>query len=244
MTDRPARVCTARRYTALTATATAAVLAAAAPAFAHVEVTAKDARALATDVRLEFMAESESTSAGITKLQVFLPDGMKPADVTYADGPKDWKLTREEKTFTVSGPAVATGKDAEFAVTIRQLPNTKSLVLKTLQTYSDGRIDRWIEREESTGHGHGNAAAPRLDLKPAAAGASPSATAKGTPSPSSSATTQAPGNTAGPDSDRKDTAAQQDDATSPLMPVALGALALAAVGGGIWWRRRSAATRH
>jgi hypothetical protein len=211
-----------------------------------VEVTAKDARALATDVRLEFMAESESASAGITKLQVFLPDGIKPADVTYADGPKDWKLTREERTFTVSGPAVATGKDAEFAVTIRQLPNTESLVLKTLQTYSDGRIDRWIEREESTGHGHGNAAAPRLDLKPAAARVSPSATAKDTSSPSSSssATTQTPSNTAGPDTDRKDAAAQRDDATSPLLPVALGVLALAAVGGGIWWRRRSAATRR
>jgi hypothetical protein len=211
-----------------------------------VEVTAKDARALATDVRLEFMAESESASAGITKLQVFLPDGIKPADVTYADGPKDWKLTREERTFTVSGPAVATGKDAEFAVTIRQLPNTESLVLKTLQTYSDGRIDRWIEREESTGHGHGNAAAPRLDLKPAAARVSPSATAKDTSSPSSSssATTQTPSNTAGPDTDRKDAAAQRDDATSPLLPVALGVLALAAVGGGIWWRIRSAATRR
>jgi hypothetical protein len=212
-----------------------------------VEVTAKDARALATDVHLEFMAESESASAGITKLQVFLPDGIKPADVTYADGPKDWKLTREERTFTVSGPAVATGKDAEFAVTIRQLPNTESLVLKTLQTYSDGRIDRWIEREESTGHGHGNAAAPRLDLKPAAARVSPSATAKDTSSPSSSsssATTQTPSNTAGPDTDRKDAAAQRDDATSPLLPVALGVLALAAVGGGIWWRRRSAATRR
>jgi hypothetical protein len=211
-----------------------------------VEVTAKDARALATDVRLEFMAESESASAGITKLQVFLPDGIKPADVTYTDGPKDWKLTREERTFTVSGPAVATGKDAEFAVTIRQLPNTESLVLKTLQTYSDGRIDRWIEREESTGHGHGNAAAPRLDLKPAAARVSPSATAKDTSSPSSSssATTQTPSNTAGPDTDRKDAAAQRDDATSPLLPVALGVLALAAVGGGIWWRRRSAATRR
>ncbi|MFJ3102365.1 DUF1775 domain-containing protein [Streptomyces sp. NPDC086835] len=244
MTKRPAQVCTARRWTALTATAVAAVLAAAAPAFAHVEVTAKDARALATDVRLEFMAESESASAGITKLQVFLPDGIKPADVTYADGPKDWKLTREERTFTVSGPAVATGKDAEFAVTIRQLPNTESLVLKTLQTYSDGRIDRWIEREESTGHGHGNAAAPRLDLKPAAARVSPSATAKDTSSPSSSATTQTPSNTAGPDTDRKDAAAQRDDATSPLLPVALGVLALAAVGGGIWWRRRSAATRR
>ncbi|MGW7465267.1 DUF1775 domain-containing protein [Streptomyces xantholiticus] len=243
MTARPARVCTARRWTALTATATAVVLAGAAPAFAHVEVTAKDARALATDVRLEFMAESESASAGITKLQVFLPDGIEAADVTYADGPKDWKLTREEKTFTVSGPAMATGKDAEFAVTVRQLPDTKSLVFKTLQTYSDGRIDRWIELEESTGHGHGNAA-PRLDLKPAAAGASPSVTAKATPSPSSSPTAQVPSNTASPSTDRKDTAAQQEDATSPLLPVGLGALALAALGGGIWWRRRNAAARH
>jgi hypothetical protein len=68
------------------------------------------------------------------------------------------------------------GEDAEYVVTVRQLPDAKKLVFKTLQSYSDGRVDRWIELEDPAedGHGHGDGhPEPHLELKPAAPGAKP-----------------------------------------------------------------------
>ncbi|MEV7862413.1 hypothetical protein AB0O86_27210 [Streptomyces hirsutus] len=63
-------------------------------------------------------------------------------------------------------------------------------MFKTLQTYGDGRIDRWIGLDDSgdNGHGHGHPTpAPALDLAPAEPGATPIS-----PSPTEKATTPAP----------------------------------------------------
>ncbi|WP_442818453.1 hypothetical protein [Streptomyces sp. NBC_01237] len=69
--------------------AVGAVLFAAGPASAHVEVESEKAQALAENVTLAFEAESESGTAGITELRVVLPEGIAPADVVYGEGPVD-----------------------------------------------------------------------------------------------------------------------------------------------------------
>ncbi|MBA2813216.1 DUF1775 domain-containing protein [Streptomyces sp. KM273126] len=163
-----------RRTALAAAVAATAVLFTAGPAAAHVEVQSDDAQALAQNVELTFNAESESGTAGISELRVILPEGLEPTDVTYGEGPEGWKLTANKDGFTVKGTAVKVGEDAELSVVVRQLPDAKELVFKTLQTYSDGKVDRWIELGESggDGHGHGNTA-PVLKLKAAAPGAEP-----------------------------------------------------------------------
>jgi uncharacterized protein YcnI len=218
----------------------AVAVATAGPAAAHVEVEARGARALDRNVDLTFFAESESASAGITKLEVILPEGIVPADVTYKEGPDGWKFTPTGRGYTVSGSGLAAGEDIEHVVTVRQLPDTTSLAFKTLQSYSDGKTDRWIELEEESegdGHGHGHPA-PRLDLKAAAPGAEP---VSPTPSPSKEPTTPSPS----PEPDAKtstpsaESAADStdDDGASLAVPLAIGAAVLLALAGGVWWLR-------
>ncbi|CAM5292874.1 DUF1775 domain-containing protein [Streptomyces aurantiogriseus] len=174
----------ARRLTVAAAAATTAVLLTAVPAAAHVEVESANAQALAENVEITFVAESESATAGITQLRVVLPKGITPADVVYGKGPAGWKFTADAEGYVVKGPAVKVGENAEHSIVVRQLPDAKELAFKTLQTYSDGKVDRWIELGESggDGHGHGNEA-PVLKLKAAAPGAKP---ATSSPSPSAS----------------------------------------------------------
>ncbi|MFE5604912.1 DUF1775 domain-containing protein [Streptomyces coelicoflavus] len=172
---------TTRRLTLLTTAALGAVLLSAGPASAHVEVESDSAQALAENVRIGFEAESESDTAGITKLRVVLPEGIAPADVTLGEGPTGWKFTASEDGYTVEGPAVKVGENAEYSIVVKQLPDAKELAFKTLQTYSDDRTDRWIELD-----GNGENPAPVLKLKPAAPGAKPA-----TPSPSESETAPA-----------------------------------------------------
>ncbi|MGX6745753.1 DUF1775 domain-containing protein [Streptomyces xantholiticus] len=236
---------TARRLFVAAGTVLAASVAFAVPASAHVEVEAEDAAALAENVTLNFTAESESDKAGITKLEVILPEGIVPADITYKEGPTGWKLAPTARGYAVSGPAVATGKDAAYSVTVRQLPEAKSLAFKTLQTYSDGQLDRWIELEKSSDGGHGSPA-PILELKPAAPGAkpvSPSPTADPTTAPPSTATPTA--SAAQDDKAGEETAEEtSDDGSSPALPITIGVVALAALAGGAWWwKRRSTAGR-
>ncbi|MFD8076864.1 DUF1775 domain-containing protein [Streptomyces sp. NPDC059718] len=227
---------TARRFAAVSATATLLALATASPAFAHVEVSAQETRALSKNVALDFACESESATAGITKAQVFLPEGIKPDDVTYVDGPKGWKLTSDDRSITVSGSALPAGEDAEFTVSVAQLPDAKSLAFKTLQSYKDGRIDRWIELDEGS-----ESPAPVLKLKAAAPGAT---AAEASPAPSSAAPTVAAGPSTVEASEVEEKASEkEEDGGSIALPVGLGVAAVVLVGGGIWWwQRRGAAT--
>lgn len=39
--------------------------------------------------------------------------------------------------------------NAEYSIAVRQLPDTKELAFKPLQSYSDGRAGRWIELDEN-----------------------------------------------------------------------------------------------
>lgn len=179
---------TARRLTLTAAAAAALVLLTAGPAAAHTEVESDKAQALAENVEISFHAEAESDTAGIAEVRVILPEGIAPGDVTYGEGPEGWKFATDAEGYTVKGAALKTGVSAEYSIVVRQLPDAKELAFKSLQTYSDGRIDRWIELDES-----GEQPPPVLKLKAAAPGAkavgpSPSETASATPTPTSEAT--------------------------------------------------------
>ncbi|MFF9010301.1 DUF1775 domain-containing protein [Streptomyces goshikiensis] len=214
------------------------------PASAHAEVTASDPRALAENVTLSFTSEAESETAGIKELRVVLPKGIAPDALTLKDAPKDWKLTATADGYTIGGPVLATGTDAEYSVTVRQLPDEKSLAFKTLETYGDGKIDRWIE--VPAGGEKVDNPAPLLELKAAAPGAKLIAPA---PSPSSAAPS-APASPAAPAAPAAQSsasvastsarAASDEDAGGNTGVVAgvIAAVLLLAAGGTFWWVRR------
>jgi hypothetical protein len=115
------------------------------PAWAHVEVSADNPRAGATDVTVTFTGEAESTSAGISSERVVLPTGIKPADVRLAKAPSGWTLRATADGYVAAGKALPVGKDAVHAVTIAQLPvDASQLVFKVVETYGDGSVSRWI----------------------------------------------------------------------------------------------------
>ncbi len=218
---------------------------AAGPAAAHAEVTASDPRALAENVTLSFTSEAESETAGISELRVVLPQGIAPDAVTLKDAPKEWKLTATPDGYAIGGPALATGTDAEYSVTVRQLPDEKSLAFKTLETYGEGKISRWIE-VPTNGEKVDNPA-PVLKLGAAAPGAKPIAPS---PSPSPSPSAVAPSaqpSTAAPSAAPVAAAAAGAQTASGkdagggtgAVVGAIAAVLLLAAAGTFWWVRRS-----
>ncbi|MFJ9716976.1 DUF1775 domain-containing protein [Streptomyces sp. NPDC101213] len=238
----------ARPLTLAAAAATTAVLLAAVPAAAHVEVESAGAQALAENVRLTFVAESESATAGITELRVVLPEGIRPADVTYAGGPAGWEFAATADGYRVEGPAVKVGEDAELSVVVRQLPDAKELAFKTLQTYGDGKVDRWIELggsgDDGHGHGHGNEA-PVLKLRAAAPGAHTVSPSPGVPASPTATPVPTAGETAtGPSPQAADTAEDDEGGLSAGAWTGIVAAALAAVAVAAFLVRRRGAARE
>ncbi|WP_328667356.1 YcnI family protein [Streptomyces sp. NBC_00322] len=230
---------TRRTFTlpAAAAAAFAAVLAMAGPAAAHVEVSASDPRALAKNVTLTFTSEAESDTSGIAKLQIVLPKGIAPEAVNLAKAPAGWKLTPSEGGYTVGGKALATGTDAVYSITVTQLPDAKSLVFKTIETYGDGSVDRWIELP--SGGAEPENPAPLLALKPAAPGATAS-TAAPTPTPSASEPTTEPSTSTTEKPTEK--AAEKDSGGNGTTVAIVVAAVVVAAGLALWWFRRNRGT--
>jgi hypothetical protein len=164
-----------------------AVAGLAAPAFAHVEVSADKTQAGAADVTVSFNGEAENPKAGIMTERVVLPDGIAPADVSPAKLPSGWKYTANSDGFTVGGKALKIGTNAVWSVKIAKLPADQTrLSFKTLETYGDGDIVRWIEIQEP-GAAEPDNPAPLLVLKPAASTAPASVSASSSAAPSTAA---------------------------------------------------------
>jgi len=176
-----------------------AALVLATAAYAHVEVEVQPAVAGAANATITFDAEAESSSAGINKVQVFLPAGLAPSAVTLKQGPAGWTLTPGTDNYTVSGPGLRQGVNAVHSITVAQLPNADRLVFKVLVTYTNGSIDRWIE-EPTTANPNPDNPAPvvRLTPAPAAPTTPPVTTAAPTTAPATSPASAAPdGDTGG-----------------------------------------------
>jgi hypothetical protein len=165
-----------RRIAAMLAGGALGAAALAGSAWAHVEVGAKPARALAVNAVVGFSAEAESSSAGIASIRVVLPRGIGPADVSYVSGPSGWALAATADGYTLSGKALPAHTAAAYKIKVKQLPDARTLAFKTLVTYSDGDVDRWIELP-SAGDPNPDHPAPILTLEAAAPG-------EVTPSPS------------------------------------------------------------
>ena len=185
-----------RRGAVVLAVGGAVVLGVAGPASAHVEVTATPARALATDVTLTLHGEAESDSAGVTGVRIQLPSGLLAGDVGLAAGPGGWRLSGSGQVVTVTGPALPVGRDVDLRFRLRQLPAGEQLVLKTVQTYADGRQDGWVELPSASVPEPDNPA-PVVPLAAAAPGATPvprttaPAPTTAAPAPSASASASA-----------------------------------------------------
>ena len=165
-------------------------LAAAGPALAHIDVTGKPAQAGAHNAVLTFVAEAESQTAGITGVKVQLPDGITPADVALVSAPTGWRLTKDATTYTVQGPPVAPGRDATYSVRVAQLPDAGTLAFKSIQSYSDGRKDSWIELPGADGR-EPDMPAPVLRLAPAVPTTATPTTRPGAPTTAAPTTTPA-----------------------------------------------------
>jgi hypothetical protein len=202
-------------------------------AAAHVEVQAVgEAQAGTGPVTVLFMAESESQTAGIVRIKTQLPAGIEPDDVTLISGPDGWTLTATDDGFELGGPDVGPGMDVEFSVSIAVLPaDTTELPFKTLQFYSDGREDAWIELPPESSP-EPEMAAPILTVAPAPAGATTAPTAS---APQTTASASTPPSSPSP----TDTAAADDGSSTATVALLVGALAALALGGGVWvWRSR------
>jgi uncharacterized protein YcnI len=209
--------------------ATALVLAIATPALAHVQVSADKPQAGATDVTVQFDAEAESDAAGARSVQVSLPEGIAPGDVSYVSGPAGWALTATADGYTVGGAALKVHQNVVYKVKIAKLPATAtSLAFKTIVTYGNGDADRWIEIPVA-GQAEPPHPAPVLALQPAAVVPSSAA-------PASSAAAVAPTSAAA-----TPVAAGKGGGGSSVLWWVLGAIVVVLVAGGGYWvlRRRA-----
>ncbi|MFS4090984.1 YcnI family protein [Streptomyces sp. AF1A] len=158
---------TLRRAGTVTAVAAASVLLAAGAASAHVTVHPESYAKGATDGVLTFRVPNEEDSASTTKVQVFLPTDhpvlgimVHPQDgwtakvtTTKLKTPvktDDGTISEAASQITFTGGKIGAGQYEDFDVAFGQLPeDADQLVFKTLQTYSDGKVVRWIEAPTS-----------------------------------------------------------------------------------------------
>jgi len=159
----------------------------AAPGWAHVTVN-PDTATQGGYTALSFRVPTESDSASTTKVQVFLPQDHPLASVSVKPHP-GWHakvVTKKLATplSTDDGPvtegvfsvtwtpdgrqdAIAPGEYDEFDISVGPLPDVSSLTFKTLQTYSDGTVVRWIDPPAAEGQPEPEHPAPTLALVPA-----------------------------------------------------------------------------
>ncbi|WP_326723026.1 YcnI family protein [Streptomyces sp. NBC_00243] len=160
---------TLRRAGLVAGLATAGVLAAAGAAFAHVTVHPESYAKGATDGVLTFRVPNEEDTASTTKVQVFLPtdhpvlgvlvtpEAGWTAQVTTTKlktpvKTDDGTITDAVSEITWTGGRIRHGEYQDFNVAFGQLPDdVDQLTFKTLQTYSDGSVARWIEEAEKGG---------------------------------------------------------------------------------------------
>ncbi|MFI1710332.1 YcnI family protein [Streptomyces griseoruber] len=190
------RTTTLRRAGVVAALAAAGVLTAAGAASAHVTVHPESYAKGATDGLLTFRVPNEEDTASTTKVQIFLPTDhpllgvlVSPRDGWTAKVTNtrlktpvktdDGTITEAVSEITWTGGRITAGQYEDFDVAFGQLPDdTDQLAFKALQTYSDGKVTRWIE-EAASGDDEPENPAPVVTLtaKGAQAGDADGATA-------------------------------------------------------------------
>ncbi|MCW6005598.1 YcnI family protein [Micromonospora sp. CPCC 205371] len=182
-----------KRLALVTGAVLIAVLGFAAPAAAHVTVNPTEATQ-GGYARLAFRVPNESDTASTTKLEVVLPEDAPVASVSTMPV-AGWTVAVEKRTVNppvevhgsqvsevvakitwtaAAGGGVKPGEFQEFPVSMGPLPDVQRMVFKSLQTYSDGNISRWIE-EPTEGAAEPEQPAPVLALTAASASPAPAA---------------------------------------------------------------------
>jgi uncharacterized protein YcnI len=194
----------------------AAVLIGAGPAWAHVTVNPKEA-AQGGYAKLAFRVPNEKDSASTVKLEVTIPTAAPIASVSVKpvagwtaktetaklatpvktdDGELTEGVSKITWTAANTAAAIAPGQFQEFEISAGPLPEVDQIVFKSLQTYSDGEIVRWIE--EPAAGAEPEHPAPVLKLtKAAAEGSGRDAPATGGPSVQAAADTSTNGDSSG-----------------------------------------------
>jgi uncharacterized protein YcnI len=157
---------TLRAALMLAATTTVAVLGVAGVAHAHVTIDPTSA-SQGGYARIALRVPTESDTASTTKVEVQLPPDQPIASVATMPVPGWTAATTTTKlgtpvktddgdtvtdvvatiTWTANSAdtAIKPGQFLEFPVSLGPLPKTDKLVFKTVQTYSDGTVVRWID---------------------------------------------------------------------------------------------------
>jgi uncharacterized protein YcnI len=191
-----------RRAGVLAGGALAGALACAGVAYAHVTVSPSTAQQGAF-TSIEFRVPTESDTASTTKVDVHFDMNNPVATVDYQALP-GWTTTvttaklakpitdddGNQVTEAVSeivwtadsaATAIKPGQFLDFPIELGPLPKTGSIAFKTLQTYSDGSVVRWIDPTPAGGP-EPEHPAPVLTLTAAGSGDSGSSTPPSAPS--------------------------------------------------------------
>jgi periplasmic copper chaperone A len=225
-----------RRVIASGAAAAAALVAAAVPAAAHNEWEPSTA-APGSVVDLTLFVADEHPDAGTTTVELFFPAPITVAALPAVPG---WTATLMDGQ--VGGPAggvtwaggPAPG-DVELPIRLGPLPSEPGrLQFKTVQTYDNGEVDRWID-EWPEGAPEPPAPGPVLDLVPGGPGSVPATTAAPSTTAATTTTTAATTTTGSDQAAADDT---DDGSGGNVVPwVVAAAVILAVAGGGFAYLR-------
>lgn len=240
-----------RRTATVVAAAATAVLAAAGVASAHVSVNPQQA-AQGSYTKVAFRVPNEEDAASTTQVEVNLPQDHPVASVATQPLPgwtvkvdkaklakplmsDDGAITEAVTRITWTagkGAAIAPGQFQEFDVSLGPLPtDTGALTFKTLQTYDNGQVVRWIDVAKE-GQPEPEHPAPVLTLTKAAQGDGQGTAAPA--APASPAAVTAAGRTATTTASSSDTTARTLGVVGIVVGVVgagLGALGLRRRGG-------------
>jgi periplasmic copper chaperone A len=159
------------------------VLLIAGSASAHVTVNAPEATQ-GGFAKLTFRVPNETDGTTTTKVAVFFPQSQPLASVSIQphagwsyrvktvkldepissdDGSVTQAVSQVVWTAETKSSAIKPGEFDEFDVSAGPLPEAPTMVFKTLQTYSDGTVVRWID-PSTPGGAEPEHPAPTLDL--------------------------------------------------------------------------------
>jgi uncharacterized protein len=129
------------RLAAAAAVVLLALGAMAAPAWAHVSIQPGEA-AKGAFTKLAFRVPNEEASANTVKVEVQLPKGLDEVSARPVPG---WTIATTGSTVSWSGSQIRPQQFQEFEISVHLPEDADELVFKTVQTYDDGTVVRWIE---------------------------------------------------------------------------------------------------
>jgi periplasmic copper chaperone A len=229
-----------RRVIASAVAATAALVLVAAPVAAHNEWEPETA-APGSIIDLTLFVEDEQPDAGTTTVELHFP---VPITVAALPAVQGWTATLMDGEL--GGPATgvtwaggpAPG-DVDLPIRLGPLPNEPGrLQFKTVQTYDNGEVDRWID-DWPAGAAEPPAPGPVLDLVPGGPGTIPA-----TPSTTTTASTTSTTATTTTETDQAASQDADNDSDSNVVPIVVAAAVILAVAGGTFVFIRSRRSPH